>query len=278
MPGWAAWWVGVLRPARPRAAVRAVSGLGPLAVPARWRRGGCILHSQRAGHRNVARGFRLPCPAVPDCPDSADLSRLPGGVRAVPDGAAIGHRLRAHALAWPRQSGALHLVRWSAEELGHRHHHTPDDDARLVPEQCVAGCLGRVPRCRVESFDRMAVLSVRAADWRTTGTDANGLDFLGSVAGSTRMAGSGARGMAVQSRISPEQGAVLRVGDSQCKRDPRGSDGPASLPRRAGSHSCGQLTGRRYRQVVATGGVDRMSCGATHDVIHADRGITSRGS
>ncbi len=136
----------------------------------------------------VARGFQLSRAAIPDRPGGADLSRVPGGVRAVPDGAAVGHRLRAHALAWTRQSGALHLVRRLAEELGHRHHHTPDDDAWLVPKQCVAGCLGRVPRCRVEPFDRMAVLSVRAVDRRTTGTDANGLVVPGAVAGGARMA------------------------------------------------------------------------------------------
>src|SRR5262245_13191201 len=68
VPGWSARRAGVLRHAEPRIAVRAAARLAALAVPARRRSSGCVLHPQRAGDRAVVGQLRLPASAVPDRP------------------------------------------------------------------------------------------------------------------------------------------------------------------------------------------------------------------
>ena len=184
-------------------------------------------------------------------------------------------------MAWigPDSPARLHLVRRLAEQLGHRHRHTPDDDARLVPKRCVAGCLGRVPRCRVEPFDRMAVLSVRAADRRTTGTDANGAGcswrcrwrrLLWQIAAPEAWQFSRA--------FLPNKAQYFALGivSASVVRGDRRACGAYLAVLAATSGAL--RTGRRHRQAAAAGGVDGMPCGAAHGVIPADRGVTSLGS
>src|SRR5579863_8951143 len=108
--GWAARTAGLLRHAKPHAAVRTATGMAALAVPAWRRRGRCVLHPQRPGDRAVARHLRLSRATVPDRAGGADLSGIPRGVCVGGSGAATGDWLRTDGLDRCRQPRSIYLV------------------------------------------------------------------------------------------------------------------------------------------------------------------------